>query len=64
MDMFQEDFNSAILQACKIHGVDYLKDIQAKETFTPTHYTHMYPYLTQPFIFWKYTAGFQSLNGS
>ena len=28
MDTFQEDFNSAILQACEIHGVDYLKDIQ------------------------------------
>ena len=37
MDTFQEDFNSAILQACEIHGVDYLKDIQAKETFTPAH---------------------------
>ena len=51
MDTFREDFNSAISQACEIHGVDHLKDIQARETFTPTHYTYMYQYLAQPFIF-------------
>ena len=37
MDIFQEDVHSAILEACEIHGADYLKDIQTKETFTPTH---------------------------
>ena len=28
MDNFEEDFNLAILQACEIHGVDVLKDLQ------------------------------------